>query len=113
MNKHTHVPSLNAAFLALSDPTRRAILARLTKGEATVMQLAAPFDMTQPAISRHLKVLEGAGLITRRAEGTTRPCRLSQTGLDTVDQWLALLRDGLSKNYDRLDQLLATMKSEE
>src|ERR1700730_5662716 len=113
MNRLSQTASLDAAFLALSDPTRRAILARLTKGEATVMQLAQPFAMTQPAISRHLKVLEGAGLITRRAEGTTRPCRLSQTGLDTVDQWLALLRDGLSRNYDRLDQLLATMKSEE
>ena len=112
MDRHSQAATLDAAFLALSDPTRRAILARLTKGEATVMQLAQPFAMTQPAISRHLKVLESAGLITRRAEGTTRPCRLSQTGLDTVDQWLALLRDGLSKNYDRLDQLLATMKSE-
>ncbi len=101
---------LDAAFLALSDPTRRAILARLTKGEATVMQLAQPFEMTQPAISRHLKVLEGAGLITRRAEGTTRPCRLSKAGVDTVDQWLVLLRDALSTNYDRLDRLLVTMK---
>jgi DNA-binding transcriptional ArsR family regulator len=113
MDKLSQTATLDAAFLALSDPTRRAILARLTRGEATVMQLAQPFEMTQPAVSRHLKVLEGAGLITRRAEGTTRPCRLSQTGLDAVDQWLALLRDGMSKNYDRLDQLLATMKSEE
>jgi DNA-binding transcriptional ArsR family regulator len=112
MKRHPRPPNLNAAFLALSDPTRRAILARLTKGEATVMQLAQPFEMTQPAISRHLKVLEAAGLITRRAQGTTRPCRLSKAGLDTVDQWLALLRDALSKNYDRLDQLLVTMKSE-
>ena len=77
MDRHSQTATLDAAFLALSDPTRRAILARLTKGEATVMQLAQPFAMTQPAISRHLKVLESAGLITRRAEGTTRPCRLS------------------------------------
>jgi DNA-binding transcriptional ArsR family regulator len=112
MYKRPQTPTLNAAFLALSDPTRRAILARLTRGEATVMQLAQPFAMTQPAISRHLKVLEAAGLITRRAEGTTRPCRLSKAGLDTVDQWLTLLRDALSKNYDRLDRLLVTMKSE-
>jgi DNA-binding transcriptional ArsR family regulator len=112
MNELSQAPTLNAAFLALSDPTRRAILARLSQGEATVMQLAEPFEMTQPAVSRHLKVLEGAGLITRRAEGTKRPCRLSKAGLDTIDQWLAMLRDALSKNYDRLDQLLVTMKSE-
>jgi DNA-binding transcriptional ArsR family regulator len=104
-------PHLDAAFLALADPTRRAILARLTQGEATVMQLAEPFEMTQPAISRHLKVLEGAGLISRRAEGTRRPCRLSKAGLDTIDQWLAMLRVALSKSYDRLDELLATLKA--
>ena len=112
MKEPSQVPTLNTAFLALSDPTRRAILSRLSLGEATVMQLAEPFEMTQPAVSRHLKVLEGARLITRRAEGTTRPCRLSKAGLDTVDQWLTLLRDALSKNYDRLDRLLVTMKSE-
>ena len=102
---------LDAAFLALADPTRRAILARLTRGEATVMQLAEPFEMTQPAISRHLKVLEGAGLIVRRAEGTRRHCRLSDTGLASVDQWLEMLRSALSRNYDRLDGLLAAMNS--
>jgi DNA-binding transcriptional ArsR family regulator len=102
---------LDAAFLALADPTRRAILARLTSGEATVMQLAEPFEMTQPAISRHLKVLEGAGLILRRAEGTRRHCRLADDGIDSVDQWLDMLRNALSRNYDRLDGLLATMKS--
>ena len=112
MNESAHAPALNAAFLALSDPTRRAILARLSQGEATVMELAAPFEMSQPAVSRHLKVLEGAGLISRRAEGTRRPCRLSKAGLDTVDQWLAMLRDALSNNYARLDQLLAAMKPE-
>jgi DNA-binding transcriptional ArsR family regulator len=110
MDTSSQATPLNAAFLALSDPTRRAILARLSQGEATVMQLAAPFEMTQPAVSRHLKVLEGAGLITRRAEGTKRPCRLSKAGLETVDQWLAMLRGALSNNYDRLDQLLVTMK---
>jgi DNA-binding transcriptional ArsR family regulator len=104
-------PNLDATFLALADPTRRAILARLTRGEATVMQLAAPFEMTQPAISRHLKVLEGAGLIVRRAEGARRPCRLSKAGLDAVDQWLAMLRDALSENYDRLDELLETLNA--
>jgi DNA-binding transcriptional ArsR family regulator len=111
MNRSSQSANLDAAFLALSDPTRRAILARLTRGEATVMQLAEPFAMTQPAVSRHLKVLENAGLITRRAEGTRRHCRLSKAGLDSVDRWLSMLRDALSKNYDRLDDLLATMKS--
>jgi len=104
--------SLDSAFSALSDPTRRAILARLALGEATVMQLAEPFEMTQPAISRHLKVLEGAGLITRRVEGTKRPCRLAKTGIDAIDQWLAMLREALARNYERLDQVLADMKTE-
>lgn len=105
------MPNLNAAFAALSDPTRRAILARLARGEATVMELAKPFKMTQPAISRHLKVLEGAGLIVRRVEGTKRPCRLAKAGIDPIDKWLAMLRDVLAKNYDRLDEVLADMKT--
>ncbi len=105
--------SLDAAFSALADPTRRAILARLALGEATVMELAKPFEMTQPAISRHLKVLEGAGLILRRAEGTKRPCRLAPTAVNEIDQWLAMLRQALSANYNRLDDVLAAMKTEE
>src|SRR6266567_6158620 len=104
--------NLDASFSALADPTRRAILARLALGEATVMELAAPFDMTQPAISRHLKVLEGAGLITRRVEGTKRPCRLAPAAVTEIDQWLAMLREALAKNYDRLDDVLAAMKTE-
>jgi DNA-binding transcriptional ArsR family regulator len=104
--------SLDAAFSALSDPTRRAILSRLASGEATVMELAKPFDMTQPAISRHLKVLEGAGLIVRRVEGARRPCRLARYGVDAIDEWLAVLRSALAKNYDRLDQVLADLKLE-
>jgi DNA-binding transcriptional ArsR family regulator len=103
--------SLDAAFSALSDPTRRAILARLALGEATVTELAEPFEMTQPAISRHLKVLEGAGLIARRVEGTKRPCRLAREGIDPIDEWLAMLREALEKNYSRLDGVLAEMKS--
>jgi DNA-binding transcriptional ArsR family regulator len=99
--------TLDATFLALSDPTRRAILARLAQGEATVMELAQPFDMTQPAISRHLKVLEDARLITRRVEGTKRPCRLANTGIEAIDEWLAMLRGALERNYDRLDEVLA------
>jgi DNA-binding transcriptional ArsR family regulator len=106
------IPSLDAAFSALSDPTRRAILARLALGETTVMKLAEPFEMTQPAISRHLKVLEGAGLIVRRVEGTKRPCRLAKAGMEAIDQWLAMLRKALARNYDRLDEILADMKSE-
>ncbi len=103
--------TLDAAFSALSDPTRRAILARLALGEATVTQLAAPFEMTQPAISKHLKVLETAGLIVRRAEGTKRPCRLAKAGIDAIDQWLGMLREALTRNYARLDDVLADMLS--
>ena len=105
--------SLDATFFALSDATRRAILARLALGEATVMELAQPFEMTQPAISRHLKVLETAGLIARRVEGTKRPCRLAPSAVTEIDQWLAMLRRALEANYGRLDDVLATMKSEE
>jgi DNA-binding transcriptional ArsR family regulator len=107
------MPDLDSAFSALSDPTRRAILARLALGETTVMELAKPFEMTQPAISRHLKVLENAGLILRRVEGTKHPCRLAKDGLEAIDQWLEMLRTALSRNYDRLDALLAEMKSDQ
>jgi DNA-binding transcriptional ArsR family regulator len=104
---------LDAAFGALADPTRRAILARLALGEATVMELAEPFVMSQPAVSRHLKVLEAGGLIVRRAEGTKRPCRLSPTGVSAIDQWLGLLRDALARNYERLDDVLAKIVADE
>jgi DNA-binding transcriptional ArsR family regulator len=102
--------NLDAAFTALADPTRRAILARLAKGEATVNQLAAPFEITQPAISQHLKVLEDAGLIICRVDGTKRPRRLAKAGIEAMDQWLAILRKALEKNYDRLDHVLAAME---
>ena len=103
--------SLDAAFSALADPTRRAILARLaTEGEVGAVELARPFRMSQPAVSRHLKVLEDAGLITRRAEGTRRPCRLAPDAIDGVDAWLEMLRKALTRNYERLDALLAEMK---
>lgn len=105
--------SLDAAFAALADPTRRAILAQLTQGEATVMELARPFAMSQPAVSRHLKVLEQAGLITRRVEGAKRPCRLAPQGIAELDRWLDMMRAALSKNYDRLDDVLAAMNAEE
>ena len=104
--------SLDAAFSALADPTRRAILARLAKGEATVMELAKPFEMTQPAISQHLRVLEDAGLIVRRIDGTKRPRRLAKAGIEAMDQWLAMLRKALEKNYDRLDEVLASMEGQ-
>ena len=103
---------LDSAFAALADPTRRAILARLATGEATVMELAEPFAISQPAISRHLKVLERAGLIVRRMEGAKHPCRLSVQGLDNVEQWLAMMRQAFTQNYERLDQVLAKMNSE-
>jgi DNA-binding transcriptional ArsR family regulator len=106
------VSNLDAAFSALADPTRRAILARLAKGEATVMELAAPFEMTQPAISQHLKVLEDAGLVVRRVDGTKRPRRLAKAGVEAVDQWLAMLRNALEKSYDRLDEVLASMEKQ-
>jgi DNA-binding transcriptional ArsR family regulator len=106
----TAAPNLDATFSALADPTRRAILARLARGEATVMELAEPFEMTQPAISQHLKVLEDAGLIVRRVDGARRPRRLAKAGIDAMDQWLAMLRKALEKNYDRLDEVLAAMK---
>jgi DNA-binding transcriptional ArsR family regulator len=108
-----HMQNLDATFSALADPTRRALLARLALGEATVMELAKPFEMTQPAISRHLKVLENAGLIVRRVEGTKRPCRLASEGITQIDEWLAMLRNALARNYDRLDDVLAAMQPQE
>lgn len=101
---------LDVAFSALADPTRRAILARLAKGEATVTELAEPFEISQPAISQHLKVLEDAGLVVHRVEGTRRPRRLAKTGIEAMDQWLAVLRNALEKNYDRLDEVLASIE---
>jgi DNA-binding transcriptional ArsR family regulator len=101
---------LDAIFSALADPTRRAILARLAKSEATVAELAEPFDMSQPAISQHLKVLEGAGLVAWRVDGAKRPRRLTHEGIDAMEEWLAMLRTALETNYRRLDAVLANMK---
>ena len=109
MNERT---KLDSTFSALSDPTRRAILVRLASGEATVLELVKPFRMSQPAISRHLKVLEEAGLIERRAEGTRRHCRLSRHGIEAADAWLDMLRQALTRNYERLDAVLAEMTQE-
>ena len=105
--------NLDTAFAALADPTRRAILARLALGEATVLELAKPFAMSQPAVSRHVKVLSDAGLIMQRVDGTKRPCRLAPGAIDEIDRWLAMLRQALERNYDRLDSVLADLDQEE
>jgi DNA-binding transcriptional ArsR family regulator len=106
----SNISHLDASFAALADPTRRAILARLALGEATVTVLAKPFEMTQPAISQHLKVLEEAGLIVTRIDGTKRPRRLAKHGIEAMDRWIAMLRKALEKNYDRLDGVLAAIE---
>jgi DNA-binding transcriptional ArsR family regulator len=97
---------LDATFAALADPTRRAILARLAQGEATVMELAEPFAMTQPAISKHLKVLERAGLVSRRREAQRRPCRLEAQPLRDATEWLAGYQRFWAGSFERLDGLL-------
>jgi DNA-binding transcriptional ArsR family regulator len=104
------VPPLDATLAALSDPTRRGILARLAEGEATVSELAEPFTISQPAISRHIKVLVEAGLIVQRVEGTKRPCRLAPGALSELGEYLQLLREALERNYGRLDRLLANQQ---
>lgn len=100
---------LSATFSALADPTRRAILARLSAGEATVGELAQPFDISLPAISRHLKVLESAGLIARGREAQWRPCRLQPRPLQEVDGWLARYRAFWEGGLDRMEAYLAEM----
>ena len=102
---------LSARFQALADPTRRAILARLALGESSVNELAEPFDISQPAISRHLKVLERAGLITRSREAQFRPCRLEPQALQSLDQWLADYRRLWEARLDRLELVLARAQS--
>ena len=99
--------SLDRTLAALADPTRRGILTRLARGEATVNELAEPFAISQPAISRHIRVLSEAGLIVQRVDGTRRPCRLAPEALSELDQYLQMLREALTRNYRRLDQLLA------
>jgi DNA-binding transcriptional ArsR family regulator len=98
--------TLDTTLSALADPTRRALLARLAAGEATVGELARPFAVSQPAISRHVKVLVRAGLVVQRVAGTKRPCRLAPGALAELDQYLAMLRDALEQSYRRLDRLL-------
>ncbi len=104
---------LSATFAALADPTRRAILARLALGETSVTELSKPFDISGPAISKHLKVLESAGLITRSREAQWRPCRLEPEALKGVDHWLERYRRLWEERLDRLDQYLRTLQSRE
>jgi DNA-binding transcriptional ArsR family regulator len=105
--------NLDATFSALADPTRRAILARLAQGETTVQQLAEPFAMSLPAISRHLKVLEHAGLIARSREAQWRPCRIEPRALKDVDDWLARYRRFFDESFDRLDVYLKTLQTKD
>jgi DNA-binding transcriptional ArsR family regulator len=109
----THTDRLDATFAALADPTRRAILARLATGEASVNELAEPFAMSQPAISKHLKVLERAGLITRGRDAQRRPCRIEAQPLAEANEWLERYRRIWEGNFQRLDALLEELKSQE
>jgi DNA-binding transcriptional ArsR family regulator len=104
---------LSATFAALADPTRRAIVARLASGERSVNELAEPFDMSLPAISKHLKVLERAGLITRGRDAQRRPCRLAPGALKAVDHWLERYRQLWTDRFDRLDEYLRDVQAKE
>jgi DNA-binding transcriptional ArsR family regulator len=103
--------SLDTTFSALADPTRRAILARLARGETTVQDLAEPFAMSLPAISKHLKVLERAGLIARSREAQWRPCRIEPRALKAVDDWLDHYRRFYDESFERLDSYLKTLQA--
>jgi DNA-binding transcriptional ArsR family regulator len=104
---------LSTTLSALADPTRRAILARLAEGEATVNEIAKPFEISLPAVSRHLKVLEAAGLISRGREAQWRPCRLQAETLREVDDWLARYRRFWTGSFDKLDTYIAELKVKE
>ena len=102
--------SLTATFSALADPTRRAILARLASGEATVLELAEPFEISLPAVSRHLKVLEKAGLISRGRDAQWRPCRIETGSLEQLDDWVGTYRKLWTGKFDRMDAYLAQIQ---
>ena len=104
---------LDATFAALADPTRRAILARLARGEASVLELAEPFAMSQPAISKHLKVLEHAGLISRSRDAQRRPCRLEGRRLRQAAEWLGSYREFWEESASRLDEYLQELQAKE
>ncbi|HZR37868.1 MAG TPA: metalloregulator ArsR/SmtB family transcription factor [Nevskia sp.] len=108
----TTAAQLDAAFAALADPTRRAIVARLARGEATVLELAQPFEISLPAISKHLKVLERAALITRGREAQRRPCRLRTEALREVSEWAEHTRRAWEERFDRLDEYLHAMQAQ-
>jgi DNA-binding transcriptional ArsR family regulator len=110
---HCMSPDLNITFAALADPTRRAILARLASGEASVTELAEPFEMSLPAISKHLKVLERAGLIARGREAQWRPCRLAAGPLKDAANWLEHYRRFWDESFDRLDDFLRDFQKRE
>ena len=103
---------LSATFAALADPTRRAILARLANGEASVTELAKPFDMSLPAVTKHLKVLERAGLITRAREAQWRPCRLEPTPLRELSDWVEQYRRHWDERFDRLEEYLRDLQQQ-
>jgi DNA-binding transcriptional ArsR family regulator len=105
--------SLDTAFSALSDPTRRAILARLALGESSVTELAKPFAMSLPAVSKHLKVLERAGLIARSREAQWRPARIEPRALKDIDEWLNAYRRFFDESFDRLDDYLKKLQAKE
>jgi DNA-binding transcriptional ArsR family regulator len=105
--------ALNVTFGALADPTRRAILAKLAKGDASVLELAEPFDMSQPAISKHLKVLERAGLIARGRDAQRRPCRLEARRLKQAADWIGTYRQFWEASYNRLDDYLQELQQKE
>jgi DNA-binding transcriptional ArsR family regulator len=107
-----HAPKLDATFAALSDATRRAIVARLASGDATVLELAAPFDMSLPAVSKHLKVLEKAGLITRGRDAQRRPCSLNAAALADVTEWAEHTRRIWEARLDRLDSYLREVQAQ-
>ncbi len=111
--QQANLPSLDVTFAALADPTRRAILSRLAAGEASVTELAEPFAMTQPAISKHLKVLERAGLISRGRDAQRRPRRLQARPLAAANEWLEGYRQFWEGSFQRLDALLEELKTEE
>lgn len=104
---------LSNTFAALADPTRRAILARLASGEATVTELAEPFEMTMPAVTKHLKVLERAGLISRGKEAQWRPCRIEPKPLEEANEWIEQYREMWEARFDRLDEYLKELKEKE
>jgi DNA-binding transcriptional ArsR family regulator len=104
---------LDATFAALAHPTRRAILARLAKGDASVLELAEPFDMSQPAVSKHIQVLERAGLVSRGRDRQRRPCRLDAAPLREARDWLERYRERMEAGFQRLDDLLEELKTKE